>query len=516
MPSTSAQKIRFGLFELDLQSGELFKLGHKLNLRGQPVEVLSILLERAGEVVTREELCKRLWPEDTFVDFEHSLNTAVKKLRQALDDDVETPRYIETLPKKGYRFVGQVESAANRAGAAAEAGRAEPDAQPDSTQQAGNLPGLKPLANSDARAARLKSCPDTKPPQLGQPMVRTGKAQRWRYVVAVALILGAAAGALYWLVRPRVPVVTGIHQLTHTGQQKGTRYNSPVVTDGTRLYFRESNHGKVRIAQMSTKGGDISALEMPAIPDPWVGDISVDGSDLLVAETKLEGVDGWVWIASLPNGPQRRVDELLVNAAAFVPGSNQLLYAEAAQPKQVFRADLDGNHARRAFSVPEDVHDMIVSPDRKLVRFEVAGGRMWECGLDGSGMRRFFAEHGRPLHVGKWNADGRTYAFVSEDAETRNLWAAAEPGRLHRTGASKLVQLTNGPISFSVPTFSRDGKQMFANGEIRRGELAIYEPASHEFIPYLDGMSAGFFDYSSDGQWVAYVTYPQNVLWRSR
>ena len=98
-------RVRFGPFELDRQSGELFKLGHKLNLHGQPIEVLSILLERPGEVVTREELCHRLWPEDTFVDFEHSLNTAIKKLRQALDDDPDAPRYIETLPKKGYRFI---------------------------------------------------------------------------------------------------------------------------------------------------------------------------------------------------------------------------------------------------------------------------------------------------------------------------------------------------------------------------------------------------------------------------
>src|SRR5215472_15101680 len=106
------QKVRFGPFELDPASGELFKLGHKLNLRGQPVEVLSILLERPGEVVKREEFCKRLWPQDTFVDFEHSLNTAVKKLRQALDDDTKSPRFIETLPKRGYRFIGTMEKSA--------------------------------------------------------------------------------------------------------------------------------------------------------------------------------------------------------------------------------------------------------------------------------------------------------------------------------------------------------------------------------------------------------------------
>src|ERR1035441_7709899 len=105
-------RIRFGPFELDPQAGELFKLGQKLNLRGQPIEVLSILLERPGELVTREDFC-RLWPQDTFVDFEHSLNTAIKKLRQTLDDNPDAPRYIETLPKKGYRFIAQVEPVTN-------------------------------------------------------------------------------------------------------------------------------------------------------------------------------------------------------------------------------------------------------------------------------------------------------------------------------------------------------------------------------------------------------------------
>src|SRR5208283_5681354 len=105
------QRARFGPFEPDTRTGELRKEGYRVNLHGQPVEVLTILLEQPGELVTREELCKRLWPQDTFVDFEHSLNTAIKKLRQALDDDPDAPRYIETLPKKGYRFIAQVEAA---------------------------------------------------------------------------------------------------------------------------------------------------------------------------------------------------------------------------------------------------------------------------------------------------------------------------------------------------------------------------------------------------------------------
>ena len=98
--------LRFDVYELNLRSGELHKAGRKIRLQEQPFRILVILLEEPGQVVTREELRERLWPADTFVDFDHSLNTAVKKLRQALNDEAEMPRFIETLPKRGYRFIG--------------------------------------------------------------------------------------------------------------------------------------------------------------------------------------------------------------------------------------------------------------------------------------------------------------------------------------------------------------------------------------------------------------------------
>ena len=100
--------LRFGDFEVDLRTGELRKAGVKLKFGGQPFQVLSILLERPGEVVTREELQKRLWP-DTFVDVDHNLNTAINKIREVLGDSAESPRFVETLPRRGYRFIGELE-----------------------------------------------------------------------------------------------------------------------------------------------------------------------------------------------------------------------------------------------------------------------------------------------------------------------------------------------------------------------------------------------------------------------
>jgi DNA-binding winged helix-turn-helix (wHTH) protein len=98
------------VFELDLSAGELRKSGVKLRLQGQPFQVLALLLARAGEVVTREELQQKLWPSDTFVDFDHSLNTAINKVREALGDSASSPRYVETLARRGYRFIAPVQA----------------------------------------------------------------------------------------------------------------------------------------------------------------------------------------------------------------------------------------------------------------------------------------------------------------------------------------------------------------------------------------------------------------------
>ena len=103
------EKYRFGPFEVHPGARELSKGGTKIKLRGQPYLILEVLLSRAGEIVTREEIRAKLWPADTFVDFEHGLNTSVKKLRQVLCDSAEEPRYIETVPRLGYRFVAPVE-----------------------------------------------------------------------------------------------------------------------------------------------------------------------------------------------------------------------------------------------------------------------------------------------------------------------------------------------------------------------------------------------------------------------
>src|SRR5690242_6438711 len=108
----SAGPFRFGLFEVNPRTGELLKQGRPLRLRGRPFDILVVLLQRGGDLVSRDELRQQLWEADTFVDFDHGLNAAVNRLRETLGDSAENPRFIETQPKRGYRFIAPITTVA--------------------------------------------------------------------------------------------------------------------------------------------------------------------------------------------------------------------------------------------------------------------------------------------------------------------------------------------------------------------------------------------------------------------
>jgi len=159
VPQNHSRIARFGVFELDLSAGELRRSGVKLRLQGQPFQVLALLLEHAGEVVTREELRQELWPSDTFVDFDHGLNTAINKVREALGDSAASPRYVETLARRGYRFIAPVQNAASQ------------EAPPADT--AGNVAaeGAEPV-HADSRPQPYPA--ETLHPELQVPIPRRG------------------------------------------------------------------------------------------------------------------------------------------------------------------------------------------------------------------------------------------------------------------------------------------------------------------------------------------------------
>ncbi len=163
-PVTTACPLRFDAFELDIRAGELRKRGIKLRLQGQPIQVLAALLQHAGSLVTREELREQIWPADTFVDFDHSLHNSIARLREVLGDSAQKPRYIETLPRRGYRFIAAVEGI--------EGEKPEPSAPPE-------MESVAPVAGSPTKG-------------------RTA-------VLSLTLLILGSIGSAFWLVRPVSP-----------------------------------------------------------------------------------------------------------------------------------------------------------------------------------------------------------------------------------------------------------------------------------------------------------------------
>ncbi len=181
-------RLRFDGFELDLRAGELRRHGVKLRLRGQPLHVLEILLERAGDVVTREELQSRIWSADTFVDFDHSLHNAIARIREVLGDSAENPRYIETLPRRGYRYIGPLDD--------------------ENVVAPGPVVTIKPSTrDTNEPASRATIGPTNQEPDAGLNLERKRSFPVRNALVVVALLtLGIAAWTTWRYVRGELPV----------------------------------------------------------------------------------------------------------------------------------------------------------------------------------------------------------------------------------------------------------------------------------------------------------------------
>ena len=190
-PAVRTRRKRFGAFEVDLHSGEVYKYGVRLKLQDQPFQVLALLLERSGDLVTREELRQKLWPADTFVDFDTGLNSVIKKLRDVLGDSAEEPRYIETLPRRGYRFVAVVENGVPAASPAAVDEHPEPVLPSPPTPQPRNKRRLLIAAGVDVKASTQNNTLDVHP--LALTILRPDDDEAC--VIAERLILGGATSS---------------------------------------------------------------------------------------------------------------------------------------------------------------------------------------------------------------------------------------------------------------------------------------------------------------------------------
>ena len=486
--------VRFETFEVDVRAGELHKAGVRLKLSGQPFQVLAILLECPGEVVTREEMQKRLWP-DTFVDVDHNLNTAINKIREVLGDSAENPRFVETLPRRGYRFI-----------AAVDVGTSLVPAQQGGPQR---LP-VRQQTNG------------------GETVREPSLQRRWVFGLSGAAIIVIAVLS-YWLMRPLMPPkVSGYTRITNDGRAKEFRIDAlPVIaTDGFRLYFTEAANSGMRstLKQVSASGGETSPLPTPFEQNIELGDITSNRSDLLLHTFVAGDSEMPLWILSALGGSPRRVGDVLGRDAAWSPDGDRIAYAKG---HELYVCKADGTEIRRLVTASGQVRWPRWSPRGSVLRFTVGDPSGWTE----TSIEEVSAVGGRPHALlpgregvyccGNWTPDGKYYVFqsistVSTDNWRTDIWALRERTGLFRKGNGEPVQLTAGPMDFRSPVSSVDGKRLFVIGEQRRGELVRFEWKSGQFVPYLGGISAQDVDVSKDDQWVAYVSYPEGVLWRSR
>jgi len=474
----SKRQIHFGEFQLDLDTAELRNNGAMSSLVGQPLQILTVLLERPGELVTREELKKKLWPDDTFVDFDQSLNKAVNRLREALKDSAEHPRFIETLPRRGYRFIGSL---------------AIPHATPVETE--GDSPASVALPEPNVRKETI-----------------AGSKSSWVFKLALAgLILGGiSVGIAFRLARPASPRVVGAVRLTNDGWRKFA-----LVGDGVRLYFSERG----TIFQSSVDGGETTEVAT-GLSEVDIYDISPHGSELLVSAGVQGSPTRPVWIVSLPGGSPHQLGEIKAIWASWAPDGEQIAYATN---NGLYLVRRDGTAIRKLADMPGASWKLQFSPDGTRIRFDALDKRrnlpsIWEVAMDDTHARLLFPEIDQPLHTGAWTKDGKYFFFNSHQPEKdrdEDLWVSLESSTFGRVGHFA-VRLTSGPMSFGYVLPSPDGKQLYALGTQSRAELMRYDTRSKQFVPYLSGTSASAADTSRDGQWVAYVSYPDLTLWRCK
>jgi len=471
----SRRRVRFGEYQLDLDTAELQTNRHTSTLTGQPLQILTALLERPGELVTREELKKKLWPDDTFVDFDQSLNKAVNRLREALNDSAEHPRFIETLPRRGYRFTGSVVPV-----------RAEHDSPPSPAQSEPTTPEPAPVAFRFRRPLE---------------------------VAAASLLLGAIALVTsVGFERPAVPAVVATVRLTNDGARKYS-----LVTDGVRLYFS----GRGRLFQASVDGGETTEVAT-GLKEVDLYDISQHGSQLLVS-AGVQGspaVERALWTISLPSGNPHRLGEIKALWASWSHDGQHVAYA---LNDGVYLAKKDGTEIRKLTGVPGIPEKLQFSPDGGRIRFDVHDSRrnlasIWEADTNGRGLRLLFPEIQQPLHTGAWSEDGKYFFFNSHEPEKDlddQVWVSVESSGLGRSRGSAM-RLTSGPMVFGYAVPSPDGKHVYAIGTQSRAELVRYDSRSNQFLPYLSGISASLAEVSRDGRWIVYVSYPDLALWRCK
>jgi len=446
------QVIRFGVFEVDLGAGELRKQGLKVRIQDQPFQILSILLERPGEVVTREELCQRLWPDGTFVEFDHSVSTAISKLRDALGDTAENPRFVETLARRGYRFIA-----------------------PADLKRAG-----------DSRQVT----------KVREPAPWRSGYRRLVWVAGILLLLGSVAVAVWFIRSSRTEpesLLSAVPLTTYPGVE-GSPSFSP---DGNQVAFSwdgEKQDNRDIYVKLVGSGMPLRLTTNPATEDrpAW----SPDGR-LIAFLRELPGEKAAVLLVPALGGPEHKVAETtarrlsnvpsLFNGPAWSPDSKWLVIADkssATEPYALFLLSIESSEKRRLTTPPAqsagDLFPAFSQDGRTLAFIRTIGSAGFASDIYLLDLSGDLAPIGPPkqLTFGNrmvgglaWTPDGQEIVFSSGTLIAFDLWRIAVSG----SGKPRpLASLGNNTID---PAISRQGHRLAYSQEswdmnICRAEVA--------------------------------------------
>jgi Tol biopolymer transport system component/predicted Ser/Thr protein kinase len=344
-------------------------------------------------------------------------------------------------------------------------------------------------------------------------------------VIGLAALLLVAALALAFLLRPTLPPprVTGTTQLTRDGAVKlfGIGSTPPaLLTDGSRVYFTEVGEDRnAIIRQVSTEGGDPVPIENP-FPLFGLDSISPTRPELLVQGPPPGSSSSGLWIMPLPGGQFRRVGNLLASDGTWSLDGTTIFYTFGSD---IFTAKNDGSGSRKILSVTGAPFWPRLSPDGRVLRFSVASTNsvsttLWECWPDGTHLRQLLAGWNNPPNecCGNWTGDGKYYFFQSTHEGVANLWAVAEKAGFWQKLNRDPVAVTTGQADAMAPLPGKDGTKVFYIGSSPRGEVIRFDTKTRQFTPFLSGLSAEGLSFSKDGTRVAYVSFPDGVLWQSK
>jgi eukaryotic-like serine/threonine-protein kinase len=351
---------------------------------------------------------------------------------------------------------------------------------------------------------------DSSDSQVVAALIKRHKKTLAGGLAALAVI---AAALVYWLAPPMPPPsVSGYVQLTHDGVPKGL-----VGTDGSRLYLGEAGSGfTYPMVQVSVSGGSVAPVPTPA-PTMQPLSVSPDGSKLLVEDVPgTTASEGPLWAMPVLGGSPLRLADDVGHSGAWSPDGTKLVYAK---DQDLYLAGADGTNSRKLVSLAGNAYAPAWSPEGSEIRFSVYDPKtgvnsIWQVSAGGAKLHQLLSDwHASDGKCcGEWTPDGKYFVFQSQG----QLWAVRETGSLLRKVSHAPVQLTSGAIAYFDPLPGKDGKKLYAVAGLRRGELERYDRKTSTFAPFLGGISADSVAFSKDGEWVAYVSFPDGTLWRSK